>query len=379
MALVDSMLSMFGIWSFYFFLLAVESVRFDFAMLAGFALGGALLTKSPALFFSLLLPTIVFFSRDFSISTFFKKTMMLRNIRVLLLLLPVYLIGYGMFNILRLGPNFELLSSRNLDYVYPISHILTQPFNPFLAHLKDIGIWFVYLGPLFLPLLFLLGLWQGIAHYKKQTLVLLLWFLLPLLVQAEFAKVFTARYILFVIPYFLIISSLAILTQKRLKKLVLTLMVLFVLASVWQDANFIFDPAKALLPRVERAGYLEQWTAGTGIAQVANYLVDLHAKNQGKEAVVGTEGYFGTLPDGLQIYLNNYPDIKVIGVGVNLREVPEALINSKKAGVNTFLVINTSRLQITNSDSMGLKLISSYPKAQKPDGSSESLLFFKLR
>src|SRR4030042_902826 len=56
MALVDSMLSMFGIWTLIFGILTAKTLRLYFAMLAGFSLGGALLTKSPALFFVLLLP-----------------------------------------------------------------------------------------------------------------------------------------------------------------------------------------------------------------------------------------------------------------------------------------------------------------------------------
>src|SRR3989344_2174023 len=47
MALVDSLLSMFGVWTLIFSILAIKLRRLDFAMLAGFTLGGALLTKSP--------------------------------------------------------------------------------------------------------------------------------------------------------------------------------------------------------------------------------------------------------------------------------------------------------------------------------------------
>ena len=42
-----------------------------------------------------------------------------------LLTLITIVIGYGMYNILRLGPNFELVGQRNLDYVWPISHVLS--------------------------------------------------------------------------------------------------------------------------------------------------------------------------------------------------------------------------------------------------------------
>ncbi|MGB9681203.1 MAG: ArnT family glycosyltransferase, partial [Minisyncoccia bacterium] len=59
MALVDSMLSMFGLWSFIFALLALKLKRLDFAIFSGFCLGGGLITKSPALFFVIILPFVL--------------------------------------------------------------------------------------------------------------------------------------------------------------------------------------------------------------------------------------------------------------------------------------------------------------------------------
>ena len=57
MALVDSLLMCFGVWSLYFGILTAQELRLDWAMLAGFALGFAYLTKSPGVFFLLLLPS----------------------------------------------------------------------------------------------------------------------------------------------------------------------------------------------------------------------------------------------------------------------------------------------------------------------------------
>ncbi len=56
MALVDSMLTMFGVWILFFASITARRLRLDTALLAGFALGGALLTKSPAIFFALMIP-----------------------------------------------------------------------------------------------------------------------------------------------------------------------------------------------------------------------------------------------------------------------------------------------------------------------------------
>ena len=62
MALVDSMLASLGVWSLYFAVLTVQTLRLDFAMITGFFLGAAFITKSPPLFFLLLLPSTILVS-----------------------------------------------------------------------------------------------------------------------------------------------------------------------------------------------------------------------------------------------------------------------------------------------------------------------------
>lgn len=372
LSLVDSMLSMFGLWSFIFAFLALKKRRMDFAIFSGFCLGGALITKSPALFFVLLLPLILLLL-DWEKSL--KKK--LSSLKVYFSLFAIiYIIAYAIYNILRLGPNFHLLASRNLDYVFPISHVLESPFNPFLGHLKDVFVWFLYFSSPFMLILFLIGIWEGFVAFRKQTVFLLVVFVIPILIQSEYAKVFTARYILFVLPYFILVSSLSILAIKKLKFLFLGLFSGFILFSLFQVITFAFVRESSLLPENERSGYLEEWTAGYGIKEVSSYLIDFYKKNQEKEIVVGTEGFFGTLPDGLQIYLNSYPNIKVLGLGLNFREIPKPLLDSSKNGTPTFFVFNDSRGDISNYSNASI--IASYPKAKKDNGSFESLLFYRI-
>ena len=233
MALVDSMLSMFGLWAFLLSFLSLKYKRTDLAIFSGFSLGAALITKSPALFFVLFLPSVLLL-QDWQ-----KREVKKQILNSFFLLFLTYIIAYGIYNILRLGPNFHLLSSRNYDYVFSLSHILEDPFNPFFGHLKDIFLWFFYFNSLFLIILFVIGVWQGFIYFKKQTLFLLILFLLPLLIQAEYAKVFTARYILFVLPYFVLISSLSFFSRK-LKVLTWLFLLGFVTFSIFQNVSFAF-------------------------------------------------------------------------------------------------------------------------------------------
>src|SRR5688572_14422520 len=64
MALADSLLSMFGIWSLLLGVLLVNHRRLDLAILLGFAVGGAVLTKSPGWYFLLLQPVLFLSVKD---------------------------------------------------------------------------------------------------------------------------------------------------------------------------------------------------------------------------------------------------------------------------------------------------------------------------
>jgi 4-amino-4-deoxy-L-arabinose transferase-like glycosyltransferase len=125
MALVDSLLCFFGIWTFFFAVVTAKTGRIDAAMVTGFFLGFAWLTKSPALFFLLLLPTTYIFSEFPSLSS----RRVLRLLHLVGLSSISVVIAFAMYNILRLGPNFSTIASRNLDYVWPITHVFQSPFD----------------------------------------------------------------------------------------------------------------------------------------------------------------------------------------------------------------------------------------------------------
>ena len=369
LALVDSMLSMLGIWTAVFGFLTAKYKRLDLAMITGFSLGFMALTKSPAIFIALLLPTFYLI--------FNRKGIWRVGVS--------YLIAFVMYNVLRLGPNFELLTSRTGDYVLPLSHAWTNTFDPLIPHLKDFVVWLWTMGPAALIPLIIIGVYIGFKKYSKETLELLVWILFPLLVQAELGITFTARYVLFVIPYLFVLAGLVVITWNiKFMKYVLSFIFLsFIFLSLQFSFYLLTNPEKANLPRGERSGYLEEWTAGQGIKEISEYLrSNLPADRQ---IVVGTEGYFGTLPDGLQLYVNDLKNVVVVGVGVVITETPKSLTDSFAAGNKTYLVVNKSRFN-GNAEEQGLNLISSYPKGLRlPDsqqytkyGPQEELLFFEL-
>jgi len=364
MALVDSMLSMFGVWTFIFALISVRFLRLDMAMLGGFALGGALLTKSPAVFYSLLVPaTIIFTKLPKGIGK-----ISLSLIKVISFWIAMWGIGYAMFNILRLGPNFHMLTSRNKDYLYPISHLWENSRDPLVFYFDRAIEWLTSFGVYLLLPLGALGVVGNIKKHFREIIFLLVLGFAPIIIQSEFAKVFTARYIFFTLPYFVILASSAFIIFKgNLQKYLMLIFFGFLILSLTYDYQLLTNPEKAPLPRSERSGYLEEWTAGTGIREAADIIRAEYNDNPKQKIVVGTEGYFGTLPDGMQLYLNDLTDITVIGVGLDFSEVPKSLLESKEFGNKTYLVANSSRINFHKDLSeFGLKEIASFKKADRP-------------
>jgi len=370
MALTDGLLSFLGIWFFVFSVWLINDARLDLAMIGGIILGLGLITKSPALFFAVLLPTTLI------IFNFKRKNLSLHLIKVVSFWLVIWVFAFAIYNILRLGPEFHMIAIRNKDYVFSFSEVLKHPIYPFWRNFKNIINWFWILltPPIFV--LGVLGMLEILRKEFKKGVFLLFCFFLPLLAQSAVAKVFTARYILFSVPLFLIFVAFfieKIFSLFKNKAIGFDILVLVLLLPCYQIFLLIINPTKAWLPVQERKGYLEEWTAGYGIKEVALYLKKV-AQNQ--KVLIGTEGFFGTLPDGLQIYLEKIPNITIIGVGYPIKGIPDKLTNALRDN-KVFLLVNDSRFEV--KETQNLKLISKYPKAENlKTGFRENLLFFEI-
>lgn len=381
MALTDSLLNALGIWSLFFAVLTAQTMRLDFAMLTGFALGATWLTKSPGVFFLALLPSTILLAKwkGGPGSRLSHQRRASPSAGLVLRLFGLWTISWiialGMYNILRLGPNFHMIELRNKDYIFTFQEVLKHPLDPFSIHIKEIISWFWTLLPGTVLLTSLLGVALNFKKYWREILLLSAWTILPLFVQSEFAKVFTARYILFTIPPVFVLASLGL--NKLPRKIISPLIAIIVAIPLYLDYLLIMTPEKAPLPRRERSGYLEEWTSGTGIRDVAQFINAEHEKKPEEKIIVGTEGFFGTLPDGLQIYLADKQNIIVIGVGISMSDVNESLINAKKSNDRVFLVVNDSRLN-AEPENIGLQLLKDYPKTIKPDGSRDRLLLLEV-
>jgi len=363
MALPDNLLSMFGVWSLFFTLLLSKFKRLDLSLILGIILGLAWLTKSPAIYFVVL-------------AVFSFIVLNLKNLKTAYLPIISSIIAFVIYNILRLGPQFQMIALRNQDYIWSIGEILKHPFDPLRPHLGDALV--IFNQYISLPIL-IFGLIGLILFFIKKIrnskleishLVLISWFILPFISNCIFAKVFTARYILFTLPPLIVLITLglSVFFKKTIFKIIF-ISLLFI-----PNLIFIFNlstkPFDVKLPNTE-SGYLEGWTSGWGIQEAAQYLKD---RSKQANVIVGTEGNFGTLPDGFQIYTNQVNQLTVIGLGLGFTKIPSNLTNAFKYGDEVYILINKSRLTIDSLDLDKLKLVKFYSKP-----ANDQLLLYQLQ
>jgi len=133
------------------------------------------------------------------------------------------------------------------------------------------------------------------------------------------------------------------------------------------DYHLMTDPLGAPLPREERHGYFEDWTAGYGLKEIAGILKS-QAGNQ--RILVVTEGSFGTLPDGLDIYTKDDPNIEVWYSTSVLTSDVYVMSNLEP----TYFVVNKSRLTFNRN----LKLLKEYPRALGPGLPQDALELYQV-
>jgi hypothetical protein len=278
-----------------------------------------------------------------------------------------------MYGILRLGPAFEMIGSRNQDYLFTWREVLGHPLDPFIGNIKVTlnWLWILFSPTLLLSLIF--GLFP--KKTRKLSLFLILISVIPLAGQASIAKVYTSRYALFaVLPLVPVIGfGLNWLVTRKGLLIKLSSIILLVVPLII-SLLCVFAPTKAPLSYDMYSGYLEEWTAGWGQKEIANYFIDLESK--GDRIVAFTEGFFGTLPDGLQIYTNGHSNITIVGSSPNVGTVPEGLIKTDQKN-QRFLVVNKSRNHLNAGSLDTLQLVKEYPKPIRPDGTQEVLQLYR--
>lgn len=340
MALYDSLSGAFTLWALYFSIVLVRKIRLDIAYTLGFAIGLGALNKSTNFFSMYLLPvTILLF--DFS-----KKGRISRLIKWGILALVAVIIAQGLYAVLRLSPLFHMVTEKNALFIYPFSEWKNHPFDFFLGDLFGMTHWlWEYLK---FPFIFLIIFSFRSQKFLKEKILLFLFFLLPYLALALFARILFPRFIFFMtlslLPlvayglYDFINVSLKLLNKQHEKiyRYGILWIALFVFFSypLFVAYSFATDPIHAAIAKPDNAQYVNHWTAGWGVNESVLYLRNEALNNK---IFIGTEGTFGLLPFALEMYLIDNPNVVIKGFWPVENKLPQQLVEASKK-MPTFMI-----------------------------------------
>ncbi|NLG06437.1 MAG: hypothetical protein GX559_01925 [Candidatus Pacebacteria bacterium] len=342
MALTDALLFFNLNLSFYFGLKFLKNIKLKYLLLLSLSFFLALFSKLSALLFipSLLVLFVLFFySKKFDVKSLGK------NILALALALGLGLLLFYSFKRLAVFPQ---IFSRGGDFLHPLSslfkiEVINTTFNNLKFFIEQYLQYFA-LGLLLLAFVFFN------KEQRKEQLLLLTSFLAFILPLACMGKIIYPRYLL-PASLFLIISAALNLTYLFTQKKLIYRIIggLLAISILIQSFGFIIPSYFSIddipFSRADRAQYLEEWSSGQGIYEVSQLMLESKEK---QSLAVATEGYFGTLPDGILMYLHqkNLTNLVVEGIGQPISAIPENFIEKSRNYKNVWLLVNSHRLRI---------------------------------
>ncbi len=339
-ALVESMLSMWGIWALYLGVKTAKSLKTDNAMFTGFTLGAGLLTKSPASFFQYFYPlNLLFVGKERQ-----------KIGRWLLLTILTMAIAEGMRNIMRLSPWMHMIGRKNLEFITTFGEFFGHPTQWFWGNLPSLWRWWI--GWLTWPIMttaiagFCLTLLPethplSLRKHAKGLIFLFIQAVVPFLVAAAFGKVIFARYLLFVTPPLLITAALTtdrVLTAVKRIESKTAFMLFLLIAAVVLDIKICTDPVNAPIIQADRDQYVDGFPAGWGIDEV---IAMLKKEAETQKIFLGAQGTFGLMPASFELYLWDNPNIEIKGYWPVI-EIPEE-VRAKAAEKPTYFIYYESR------------------------------------
>lgn len=364
MAIYDSMVSMFAVWSLYLTVLLVRRLRLDIALILGMALGMGILNKSSG-FLSLYLLPVSLLLFDWGGPGRWKRLMRWVGLVVISLVL-----SQVFYSVLRLSPFFHIVGQKDNVFVFSPREWLNQPFRFFAGNLKGMFDWLrTYLT---LPV-FIVAILPLFTRWPNQKLrwFLYMWWLLPFAALANFAKILYPRFILFMmIPLLLVAAESAIEVWDRVKRPLVRIVFvgLLLVPSLRISYTIVTNPIEASIPLSDRYQYMDDWPAGGGVPEVVAYLQEAvrHEKIN-----VYTEGTFGLMPYAIEIYLVDNPNMKLKGIWPLPQVIPDA-IKAEALVRPTYLILNETQIAPVG---WPLTLIGEYQKGRRID---RKLRFYRV-
>lgn len=324
---------------------------------SGVSLGLALLSKPAALLFLPIIVLSIFWPKEKTVEQY-RKTFISKTLAMTF----GTAIGMGMLFSLKVSAAFPQLFARGSDFLFPFGEVLLQgKWQETLPNFPTYLAYFItYLGlPVLLAYIF------GILFSKKykSELGLLLasgfLFFLPILLfgRVVYPRYFLAVSIFMTLSFSLLFDELLAFVEKsknlRNKTALALLATLLLVASLQPGINFIFYSLTNIktIPFVsaDEQQYLAEWSAGFGVKEVTDYLLQ---ESQTKSIAVATEGSFGTLPDGVNMYLHrqSVENLYVEGIGWPVKSLTKKFYDRASDYEKVYLLVNEHRIEIPEFD-----------------------------
>lgn len=373
MALYESLVGTFAVWSLYLEVLLIRKMRLDIALILGMVIGGGVLTKTSGFFSIYLLPfSLILFDLK-------QKQKISKFLKWVFLAIIVVFLSYFYYSVLRLFPFFNIIGEKNSIFVYPFHDWIKHPFEFFVGNFLGVWDWFIHYVSW--PIIFLivfslllspaLKLKEGLNIKKigllnfinnsflREKILLLIWFSLPFTALALFGRVLYPRFIFFMT---LSLIPLAALSFYKLNFIIKN-RILFVFCSlilislmVRSDYFILTDFARAPIPSSDSEQYINGWPAGGGVKEIISFLQKEAEKGK---IYVASEGTFGSLPTyAVEIYLGDNKNVEKRGIWPPPAEIPKDLLEKSKK-MPTFFIFNTTQEKPAN---WPLRFISKYKK-----------------
>ncbi len=303
MGLYDSLVGMFAVWALYLLVLLVRTLRLDVALLAGLVIGGGVLTKTNAFSSIYSMPLLLL------IFGWGGKGLKNRLIKFFLLCLVVVVLSNVIYSVLRLSPFFHIIAQKNALFFYPIGEWIKHPFTYLFSNLSALVNWLmIYFS---VPLLLVIG---SFFINKKDFFIkamLVLWFLAPFSFLAFFGNTIYPRFILFMtLPLIPLVAYSIVELFARYKSNIVRGLILIIAFGfyIYSDFFILTNFAVAPIPRADRIQYMNSWSAGNGLAESVEFFKE---QSKDKKIYIVTQGTFGLMPFGLEMYLVDNPNIKI--------------------------------------------------------------------
>lgn len=344
------------------------------ALLLSVSLGGAMITKTPALF---AIPIIALVPVNIWLTA---KDHQLKKLCTAILWVGASGFLAGMlFLFLRISPFFGALFSRSTDFTFTLNNILQGEWLYILTKSFPRNIaWIAYY---FSPELLVLGI-LGMTNKKSRSAVLFLFacaflFFLPLTL---FGKVLWPRYFLPCVIFLTLASGIGASVAMRQKFGKILLAILFFTLTL-RTAYFVSishkNPADLPFVYEDKLQYITEWSAGYGNQQVREYIlrrIPQLPQDGSKKIVVLTEGSFGTLPDGLLMFFHDPVSaryVEIHGIGVAVLKIPAQYLERSRRD-EVYYMLNSRRFGLANPS-----ILEKVFEIPRPGGNN--LLFYRIK